>query len=220
MGKELGDGGSDNVLQTAIKSFGPAISAVTENAIAQQAHQARQQIPQARRLPPATQQQLPPEYIAPGTLPHENARTEINGDEKSTLQNDAHENGATQATNADEATMLEMLQFRPYIAMLNNAAVQDADIETYANLIFDQIPSEVIEKVVGNDQNYEKLGDYVETFREKRQWFDALRGCLLEFLEQEAHGGPSDGVYGEPGSPDVSSPAVSGAEASDDSNTR
>lgn len=173
-GRELSSdgGGEKNILQTALETFGPAI--------AELAGRVNQQQPQPQRRPPINQQhqqlQRPSEQIA------------------------APIEGEVQPIQPQPANQMDemLVAAQPYIAMLVNAAAQEADPEVYANLLLDQLPHENLREYLENDINFNMLLTYFppSANNELRPWFDSLRDMALELVNSETAGAENNDANG------------------------
>ena len=163
-GKELGSGNED-ILTTAVKTFGKPIADMVEH------FNQASPIP----APAASRQQMKPQK----------PQQQI---ENKPAPNNAPEN---QAEGQDEV-LLKLLELKPYINMLVVAASQDADIDTYANMVLDQVDNNTLYQVLNNNEYWDKFFIVVQPANQFRQWFEDLRVTVLDYLNQDSEDGDLD----------------------------
>ncbi len=210
MGKDMGGkgDGDESLLQSVINTVGgPLVDMAKAAAVAQAS--AGQQSQSYQVAGNGVQYAERPE------LPASIAAGASNADAVSQGQKSSEDN---QVKTGDAMNFQQLQQLQPYIQILANAAALDADVETYANLIIDQVPWETIEFALGSDENYEKLFEAAPALKNWRQWFDDLREVVLLLLQQEKeqtkNTGEDDvnGIHGESGSAHVSGESIPGGE--------
>jgi hypothetical protein len=204
--KMSGGDGDDNPVMEMFKTLAPPLLA-----FAQQQGAPMQRPPMGmprQALPPQPMMQQAPQVV------DTNMRSNIQSDggvgEMTELSGDG--NGVSAAGDgnsvsaADSEQLLELArQMAPYINVLTTAATIDADPETYANMVLDMVPPEQVLAIVGDDKRYGDLLAQIPGIEELREWFDALRSCLVELLkeEQQIDDGGND-VPGGAGPQDIS----------------
>lgn len=88
----------------------------------------------------------------------------------------------------DENAELQVL-----LKMLDAAARRDADPETYADMLMDQLPGEMIHALVTDAASFEAVLGMIPAGSSHRAWFDSLREIMAEFLQDNAEGVPDAG---------------------------
>ena len=156
-GKELGSG-NDDILTAAVKTFGKPIADMVEH------FNQASPIP----APPKARQQIQPQK--PQQI------------ENKPAPNDTTEN----QTERQDEVLLKLLELKPYINMLVVAASQNADIDTYANMVLDQVDNNTLLQVLNNNEYWDKFFVVVQPANQFRQWFEDLRLCVLDYLNQDS----------------------------------
>lgn len=195
--KKMSGDGDDNPVMEMFKTLAPPLLA-----IAQQQGAPMQRPPMVMPRAPA----LPTQPVVPQApaVVDTNIRSSGQGDggvEMTELSGDG-----SGVSAADSEQLLELArQMAPYINVLTTAATIDADPETYANMVLDMVPPEQVLAIVGDDKRYGDLLAQIPGIEELREWFDALRACLVELLkdEQQIDDGGND-VPGGAGPQDIS----------------
>lgn len=73
-----------------------------------------------------------------------------------------------------------MQQLRAFAKMLCVRAAGGADVETYANLILDEVGDETARQFVESADWFEKLSEIAPEAKNYRAWFDELRQALID----------------------------------------
>lgn len=220
MGKEMGDtGGNDNILQTAIKTLGPSIAEAT-TALTNMPKTPTMPAQVAPRQRPMTEPQLAAPTPEPEASKEEVLQVRVPGQEN---------NPQTEPNGDPEMDQQQlMVKMQSLLEMCHGAATINADPETYANLLLDQVGEELARQYIGDNDRYEQLFVFVPALVEHREWFDDLRGIIISYLENsdedsndvptetEGEPEPIDGEVidnGKSGSADVSGQSVQGEES-------
>lgn len=93
------------------------------------------------------------------------------------------------APNAAEGEkMFEQMMIKYFLNTLIVAASQDADPETYADMILDQVPDETIEAWINQPTLIDELQKYDARVAKFPDWFARLRTAILEFKAEDSKG--------------------------------
>lgn len=146
MGKEMGEGGNDSALSTAIKAFAPGFNSITE------------QLRNAAPTVPATATSAAP-AAAPST---------------------------EQLPEPEKMKVLEaqkvLAKLQPLITLCHAGATDGKAVETYAQLLLDQLEPDIVAQYIGVDSYYEKLFQWRPELQAQRHWFDQLRATVVELI--------------------------------------
>lgn len=165
LGKELGGGGDENLLQTALKTFGAPLVDLARSAENRMV-----------RLPNNS-----------SNVQHEKTeRTHMAAAPAQEVASEEQQQQAAfdQMSEEDKTMYLQLMKLQSQIGMLINAAAQNSDVESYANMICDQVQPEVIANML-SPENWEKFFKFVPMAAQYRQWFEELKETVLDFIAQD-----------------------------------
>lgn len=94
--------------------------------------------------------------------------------------------------NEDEEMKLFL---KMQLSMMLRAAANDSDVETYAALVFEQAPDDVMEQLQGPDW-FAKLVELEPKCAAFQIWFGKLRERVMEMLAEDAQGDGGEGLTG------------------------
>ena len=89
------------------------------------------------------------------------------------------------------------------INFLCSQASRNADVETYAFLVMDQLDDEMLTNLLDSPDWFENLSKLSERVKDHRMWFEALRERIRQILTEEGESADTDSSTVEPGNQDA-----------------
>lgn len=168
MGKEVGEGKDESILQTAIKSLGGPLAGLAN---------------MGQQIQVPAQSQVQPQVIAQPAQVTQTPEQELKTLEQQLPGQDNDTNVTEQEADPEMLQQMQLFQqFQPHLQTLVNAAASGGDPEVYANVILDQIDNETAAKFLAPEY-YAKLFEFVPQIKIYKDWFDECREIVLELIK-------------------------------------
>lgn len=85
----------------------------------------------------------------------------------------------------DNAVMFQNAMMKAYLDLLVGSAAQEADPYTYANVILDKVPDELLDQWLAKNDLIGELAKFDSRVNQFRNWFTRLQSAVIELRQQE-----------------------------------